>query len=58
LLSPEGAATIAAVPDLLARGDLHADDRVVVFNTGAGIKYADVLSADLPMLQPGDLAPR
>jgi threonine synthase len=54
LLSPEGAATIAAVPSLLARGVVKPDDRVVAFNTGAGIKYAELLSADLPLLNPGD----
>jgi len=54
LLSPEGAATIAAIPALLAMGALKPADRVVAFNTGAGIKYPEVLSADLPVLDPGD----
>ena len=54
LLSPEGAATLAAIPPLLQRGALRASDRVVAFNTGAGIKYPEALSADLPVLLPND----
>ena len=37
--APEGAATAAAVPPLLRRGVLRAGDRVVLFNTGSGLKY-------------------
>ncbi|MDB5059597.1 MAG: threonine synthase [Chloroflexi bacterium] len=54
LLSPEGAATIAAIPALLASGALAPGDRTVAFNTGAGIKYPEALSAELPELHPGD----
>jgi threonine synthase len=46
-LSPEGAAATAAYAQLLAAGVLDASDRVVLFNTGAGLKYADVISAAL-----------
>jgi threonine synthase len=38
--APEGAATVAAVPDLLRRGLLRPDEEVVLFNTGSGLKYA------------------
>lgn len=38
-LSPEGGATIAAAAQLRATGALGADDRVVLFNTGAGWLY-------------------
>jgi len=38
-LSPEGGAALAAVRALVARGALGADERVVVFNTGAGWLY-------------------
>ena len=41
-LSPEGAAATAAYDQLMASGELKPDDRVVLFNTGAGLKYADV----------------
>jgi threonine synthase len=37
--APEGAATAAAVQLLRERGDVGADDSVVLFNTGSGLKY-------------------
>jgi threonine synthase len=37
--APEGAATFAALPHLLASGFLNGDERVVLFNTGSGLKY-------------------
>jgi threonine synthase len=36
---PEGAAAYAAVPRLRDTGFLGGDERVVVFNTGMGLKY-------------------
>ncbi len=42
LLSPEGAAATAAYDRLLSTGYLKPEDRVVIFNTGSGLKYADV----------------
>ena len=47
LLSPEGAAATAAYDHLLATGFLTARDRVVLFNTGSGNKYSDVIGARL-----------
>jgi threonine synthase len=47
LLSPEGAAATAAYDHLLESGFFSPSDRVVLFNTGSGNKYADVLSAHL-----------
>src|SRR6201996_974154 len=44
LLSPEGAASTAAYDHLLGTGFLKSTDRCVLFNTGAGLKYADVLA--------------
>jgi threonine synthase len=41
-LSPEGAAAGAAYDHLLQTGWLKPEDRVVLFNTGAGLKYVDV----------------
>jgi threonine synthase len=46
-LSPEGAAATAAYTQLLNTGVLKASDRVVLFNTGAGLKYTDVIAAAL-----------
>ena len=37
--APEGAATAAAVPVLRERGVIGAEDSVVLFNTGSGLKY-------------------
>ncbi len=39
--SPEGGAGLAAVRLLLARGQLSAGERVIVFNTGAGWLYRE-----------------
>ncbi len=36
---PEGGAAWAAVGELRARGEIGSEDRVVVFNTGTGLKY-------------------
>jgi len=44
-LSPEGAAATAAYDQLLANGFLRPEDKVVLFNTGAGLKYTDVTAA-------------
>jgi threonine synthase len=37
--APEGAATAAAIPHLLAMGAIRPQDEVVLFNTGSGLKY-------------------
>jgi threonine synthase len=47
LLSPEGAAATAAYDHLLANGFLKPSDRVVLFNTGSGNKYTDVIGQAL-----------
>ncbi len=47
LLSPEGAAATAAYDHLLGTGFLSAEDRVVLFNTGSGNKYTDVIGERL-----------
>ena len=44
LLSPEGAAATAAYDRLVETGFLKAEDRVVLFNTGSGNKYTDVIA--------------
>ncbi len=41
--APEGAASLIAYQKLLASGFFAADDTVVLFNTGSGLKYLDVL---------------
>ncbi len=47
LMSPEGAAATAAYDRLLGTGFLKPEDRVVLFNTGSGNKYTDVIGARL-----------
>jgi threonine synthase len=39
---PEGGATLAAVAHLRSTGAIRSGERVVVVNTGAGVKYPDV----------------
>jgi threonine synthase len=39
--SPEGAATLAALPRLLENGLIGRDGEVVLFNTGSGLKYVE-----------------
>jgi threonine synthase len=41
--APEGAASLAAYRQLRANSFLAGDDKVVLFNTGTGLKYLDVL---------------
>jgi threonine synthase len=41
--APEGAASLVAYQKLLASGFFTTDDSVVLFNTGSGLKYLDVL---------------
>ena len=43
-LCPEGAAATAAYNKLLSNGFLKPSDEVVIFNTGTGLKYIDVIS--------------
>lgn len=39
LVAPEGAATWAALKHLVQTGWVHSSERVVLFNTGSGLKY-------------------
>lgn len=41
--APEGAATLAALEKLVQQKWIHPDERVVLFNTGLGLKYLDQL---------------
>jgi threonine synthase len=41
--SPEGAATAAALPELVKRGIVEPGDRVLLFNTGSNLKYVQPL---------------
>ncbi|HEY2710927.1 MAG TPA: threonine synthase [Chthoniobacterales bacterium] len=43
-VAPEGAACFVALRKLIAAGKIEPDQRVVVFNTGSGIKYVECYS--------------
>ncbi|QNI36518.1 threonine synthase [Edaphobacter albus] len=54
-LSPEGAAATAAYDQLIASGELKPTDKVVLFNTGAGLKYTDMTAEAMHLRRPGTL---
>ena len=39
--APEGAATLSALKELIRQGWVHPEERIVLFNTGSGLKYLD-----------------
>jgi threonine synthase len=52
-LSPEGASVTAAYDKLMSDGTLLPTDSVVLFNTGAGLKYTDVTAQAMRLERPG-----
>ena len=44
LLCPEGAATVAALPALKELAVIRRESNILLFNTGSGLKYTEVLS--------------
>ncbi len=55
---PEGAAAFAAARQLRESGWIREHERVVVLNTGAGIKYPDTVQIQPPLLQRDERLPR
>jgi threonine synthase len=53
-VAPEGAACIAALRKLLASGFLTPDERIVIYNTGAGLKYLEAYSTRYPRQAAGE----
>jgi threonine synthase len=49
--APEGAASLAAYKILLEEKFLHPGEKVVLFNTGSGLKYIDVIAKSLEPAQ-------
>ncbi|SDS35486.1 threonine synthase [Nocardioides scoriae] len=49
-ICPEGAACMAAARELRASGWIGEQERVVVLNTGTGLKYPDTVGVDVPVL--------
>jgi threonine synthase len=54
--APEGAASLVAYQKLLASGFFTPDDTVVLFNTGSGLKYLDVLDTSSATRSPASRA--
>jgi threonine synthase len=50
--APEGAATLAGLRRLLDGGLIDRDERIVLFNTGSGLKYPEWFAPTLPILAP------
>jgi threonine synthase len=46
--APEGGACVAALSKLLASGFLKPDERIVIYNTGSGLKYLEAYGARFP----------
>jgi len=52
--APEGAACVAALEKLLASGFLTAEERIVIYNTGAGLKYLEAYATRFPRAGSGE----
>jgi threonine synthase len=52
--APEGAACVAALEKLLAAGFLGRADRIVIYNTGSGLKYPEAYSTRFPRTAAGE----
>jgi threonine synthase len=52
--APEGAACVAALEKLLVSGFLDRADRVVLYNTGSGLKYPEAYSTRFPRTAAGE----
>ena len=50
--APEGAAALAAYRKLRASGFFGPQDKVVLFNTGSGLKYLDVIQGETKAVSP------
>ena len=46
--APEGGACVAALTKLLSKKFLKPDDRIVIYNTGTGLKYLEAFSTRFP----------
>jgi threonine synthase len=55
---PEGAATLSAAIKLEKEGWIKPNERVVLLNTGSGLKYPETVQTKPYLLNPGDILPR
>ena len=56
-ICPEGAANLSAAMKLKDSGWIKSNERVVLLNTGSGLKYPESVTVRPPVLQPGDKLP-
>ncbi len=54
---PEGAATLSAAVELAQSGWIKPEERVVLLNTGSGLKYPETVVTKPPLLSPHDDLP-
>ncbi len=54
---PEGAATLSAAVQLVREGWIKPEERVVLLNTGSGLKYPETVITQPPVLNPEDDLP-
>jgi threonine synthase len=54
---PEGAATLSAAIKLVKDGWIKSDERVVLLNTGSGLKYPETVQTEPLVLEPEDRLP-
>jgi len=53
-VAPEGAACVAAAEKLIRSGFLKQDDRIVIYNTGSGLKYLETYATRFPRTASGE----
>ena len=53
-VAPEGSACISALEKLIASGFLNPDEKIVIYNTGAGLKYLEAYSTRFPRSASSD----
>ena len=53
-ICPETGACVGAVEQCIANGTIDADERIVIFNTGAAQKYSEALACDIPAVDKNE----
>jgi threonine synthase len=53
-VAPEGAACVSALEKLLASGFLKPEERIAIYNTGAGLKYLEAYATRFPRTGSGE----
>lgn len=57
-ICPEGASTVGAARKLIRSGWIKPDEKVVLLNTGSGLKYPETVQTDPPVLESEDRLPK